>query len=69
MLNIEEIKSCIEENLRENKVWEQLIEDLKKFVCPRGYPNHKNFRVCSECHGIRCMECSGYQSCQCWNDE
>lgn len=68
MLNIEEIKSCIEENLRENKVWESLIEDLKVFTCPRNRPGHKNFRVCNECHYIRCMDCN-FRECQCWNDE
>lgn len=67
MLNIEELKSCIEENLRQNKEYESLIEDLKVFKCTRNL-KHNNARVCQECHGIKCMDCS-LQECQCWNDD
>lgn len=69
MLNIAEIESIIAENIRQNRVWESLIEDLKKAVCPRSNPRHKNLRVCESCHHIYCMECVGYSPCNCWNDE
>lgn len=67
MMDIGEIQSCIEENLRQNRVYEALIRDIKKFNCERH--GRDNVRACSECLGVRCMICSGFHGCQCWNDE
>jgi hypothetical protein len=66
MLNTEELRSCIQENLRQNQVYESLIKDLETSKCIKHGAAH--MRVCPECHGIRCMHCN-WQPCQCWNDE